>query len=324
VSGEPHATAGEALRHLADLGSYALHRGSHHRHDAQTLEELEARPLELPPGLSITWLGVAGFLLTFEGHTLVLDPYVSRISLGDFVRRRPALPDGTSVDRALADAGDVVGVLAGHTHFDHALDVPAVARRFGARAYGSRSLVRLMSVHGLEAQAEEVRPGDRIELGPFAVTFVPSRHSKIVLGLRVPMDGDIAAANPAALHARAYRCGQVWAFLIEVAGVRIYHQGSADLVDDSVPKGGVDVFLAGVVGGEFTPDYWGRILPRLEPAQLVVCHHDDFFQGLDESVAFAPNVRLEAVPGEVAAVGADVRVLALPRIKLAEGQQSGT
>jgi L-ascorbate metabolism protein UlaG (beta-lactamase superfamily) len=317
VSRERRASAGEALKHLADLGSFALRRGSHHRHDALTLEELEARPVELPSGLSITWLGVAGFLLTFEGHTLVLDPYVSRISFGDFVRRRPTLPDRTRVDGAMTGAGEVVGVLAGHTHFDHVLDVPAVARQFGCRAYGSRSLVRLMSVHGQEAQADEVRPGDRIELGPFAVTFVPSRHSKIVLGLRVPMDGDIAASDATALHARAYRCGQVWAFLIEVAGERIYHQGSADLVDDAVPEGGVDMFLAGVAGREFTPNYWRRILPRLEPQQVVVCHHDDFFRGLDEPLAFAPNVRLEAVPDEIGAVSREPRVLALPRFEQA-------
>jgi L-ascorbate metabolism protein UlaG (beta-lactamase superfamily) len=203
--------------------------------------------------------------------------------------------------------------VAGHTHFDHALDVPAVAERFACRALGSASLVRLMAAHGLAGRAQEVRPLDRVELGPFAVTFVPSRHSKVVLGARVPMDGEISARDAAGLHARAYRCGRVWAFLIEVAGARLYHQGSADLVDDAVPGGGVDAFLAGVVGREFTPDYWRRILPRLDPAQVVLCHHDDFFRPLDAPFAFAPNVRIAAVPDEVAAVGRDYGVLALPR-----------
>ena len=31
-------------------------------------------------------------------------------------------------------------MLVGHTHFDHAVDAPAIARRYGARAYGSASL----------------------------------------------------------------------------------------------------------------------------------------------------------------------------------------
>jgi len=209
--------------------------------------------------------------------------------------------------------GEVVGVVAGHTHFDHALDVPAVAERFGCRAFGSRSLVRLMTAHRLEQQAALARANERVELGPFAVTFVPSRHSRVVLGLRVPMDGDIDARDARALHPRAYRCGQVWAFLIEVAGARLYHQGSADLVDDEVPRGGVDVFLSGVAGREFTAGYWGRILRPLDPGQVVVCHHDDFFRPLDAPLAFAPNVRLANVREEIAAVGRDVVVSALPR-----------
>jgi L-ascorbate metabolism protein UlaG (beta-lactamase superfamily) len=128
------------------------------------------------------------------------------------------------------------------------------------------------------------------------------------------MDGEVEADDTRALHARAYRCGTVWAFLIEVAGIRLYHQGSADLIDRAVPRGGVDVFLAGIAGREFTDAFWRRVLQRLDPAQVVICHHDDFFRRLDEEFGFAPNVRLAAVEEEVAAVTPDVRVAALPRI----------
>ena len=259
-----------AVRHLADLASFAVNRRSRERDDAQALAELERRPLELPAGLEIEWLGVAGFRLTFEGHTLFLDPYLSRITFRQFLRKEPVLPDRPFVERLLADPGTVVGVVAGHTHFDHALDVPAVAERFGCGAYGGRSLVHLMAAHGMAPQAVEVTAGDR--------------------------------------------CGQVWAFFIEVAGIRLYHQGSADLVDHAVPKGGVDLFLAGIAGREFTDGYWRRILARLDPAQVLICHHDDFFRRLDEPLAFAPNVRVAAVPDEIAAVGPDIVVSALPRI----------
>ncbi|HEY7280727.1 MAG TPA: MBL fold metallo-hydrolase [Actinomycetota bacterium] len=307
------ATPLEAARHLGELASFAIRRRSIERRDLQALRELESRPLELPSGLEVAWLGVAGFRLAFEGHSLIVDPYLSRVSLGEFLRRVPALPDRALVDRSFRHAGTIAGVMAGHTHFDHALDVPAIVDRFGCRAYGSRSLARLMAAHRLEAQAEVMEPGGRVELGPFAVTFVPSRHARILLGRRVPMEGDVAARDVAELHPRAYRCGGVWAFLIEVAGARLYHQGSADLLDGAVPTGGVDVFLAGVAGREYTRDYWRRILPPLGPAQIVLCHHDDFFRPLGQPVALAPDVRVAAVPDEVARVTRDVPVVALPR-----------
>jgi len=304
-----------AVRHLADLASFAVNRRSRESADTTALADLESRRLVLPDGLEIEWLGVAGFRLTFEGHTLFVDPYLSRISFRRFLRKEPALPDRPFVERLLGEPGTVVGVIAGHTHFDLALDVPAVAERFGCGAYGSRSLVRLMGAHGMASQGALAHEGDRCDLGPFRVSFVPSTHSRIMLGRTVPMDGEIDAKDTRSLHPRAYRCGTVWAFLIEVAGIRLYHQGSADLIDHAVPRGGVDVFLAGIAGREFTDGYWRRILQRLDPAQVVICHHDDFFRRLDEDFAFAPNVRVAAVEEEIAAVEPDIQVVALPRIR---------
>ena len=40
----------------------------------------------------------------------------------------------------------------------------------------------------------------------------------------------------------------MYAIRIEVAGLRIYHQGSADLDDLALANEPVDVFLAGVTG----------------------------------------------------------------------------
>jgi len=301
-----------AARHAAELARFAAIRRSQEARDRQVLGELEARPPELPAGLEIEWLGVAGYRLTFEGRTLLIDPYVSRIPLRRFLRREPALPDRALVERYVRPPGEVVGVAVGHTHFDHALDVPEVARRFECPALGSRSLATLMRLHGLGDRAVDVEPSRPYELGPFTVTFVPSAHARIVLGLSVPMAGEMRARRLEELSARAYRCGQVWGIRIEVAGLRIYHQGSADLVDEALGHHPVDVFLAGVAGREFTPDYWRRILPQLEPRTVVPCHYDDFFRPLDAPMGFITNVSLARVPEEIAAESPDIEVVALP------------
>ena len=65
-------------------------------------------------------------------------------------------------------------MLVGHTHFDHAVDAPAIAARLGCNVYGSASLARLMRLHGCGERAIEVRPYRRYELGPFTVRFTPS------------------------------------------------------------------------------------------------------------------------------------------------------
>ena len=282
--------------------------------DAAALRALEAMPLALPPGLDVQWLGVSGYRITYEGVSLFVDPYVSRVPLRALLLGRLAMPDEALIDRYISAPGAVAGVLVGHTHFDHAIDAPAIARRFATKAYGSSSLAQLMHLHGLGDLAREVTPHKAYELGPFVVRFVPSRHSKLLFGRKVPMDGELTCDHLHALSPRAYRCGQVWGIRIDVAGVSLYHQGSADLDDDELHGAPVDVFLAGVAGRSFTPRYWERILPKLDPGVVVPTHYDDFFAPLGRRLSFVRQVRFAEVPGEVAAVSADTRVAALARV----------
>jgi len=282
--------------------------------DAQALRELEAVPLGLPRGLELAWLGVSGYRLTYEGVSVFIDPYVSRVPLRSLLLRRVAMPDEQMIDRYAGAPGPVAGVLVGHTHFDHAVDAPAIARRHGAKAYGSPSLAHLMRLHGLGELAVEVVPHRPYELGPFVVRFVPSRHSKLLFGRKVPMDGELTCDHLDGLAPGAYRCGAVWGIRIEVAGVVLYHQGSADLDDNQLRDGPVDVFLAGVAGRSVTPRYWERILPRLDPRIVVPTHYDNFFSPLGRPQDFVRRVDLAAVPGEVAAASGNARVAALPRV----------
>lgn len=304
------------VTHLASFARFLARRDQRERADAATLEDLAATPLPLPAGLELEWLGTAGYRLAYAGHTLLIDPYLSRVPLGAVFRRTPALPDPQLHDRLLrADLGEVAGILIGHTHFDHAIDVPVLARSLSTRAYGSDSLVRLMRAHGVEERAVEVEPRHPYELGPFTVRFIPSLHSKLLLGYKVPYDGALSCEHLEGLSPGAYRCGAVYGIHIEVAGTTLYHQGSANLIDDQVPRGGVDLFLAGIAGRSFTEDYWQRILKPLQPAVVLAGHFDDFFRPLGAPIGFTTNVNLSAFPEEIQAVSRDVAVAALQPLR---------
>lgn len=301
------------LRHLGELARARATRRSSERADTEALAELEARPLELPPGLEVEWLGVSGYRFSYEGQTLFVDPYLSRVPFRDLLLRRQALPDPAALDRFLTAPGETVGVLVGHTHFDHAVDAPAIARRTGCKAYGSSSLRNLMALHGLAERAVEVEPYRAYELGPFEVAFTPSVHSKLLLGLAVPYDGELTCDHLDGLSPGAYRCGQVWGISIAVAGLRFYHQGSANLLDEAVRERDVDVFLAGVAGRGFTERYWQRILPRLNPRAVVPTHYDNFFRPLGSRLEFVANVQLAGLPDEIETVSRDIELACLPR-----------
>jgi L-ascorbate metabolism protein UlaG (beta-lactamase superfamily) len=153
-------------------------------------------------------------------------------------------------------------------------------------------------------------------LGPFEVSFTPSVHSKLILGLAVPFDGELTCEHLDSLSPGAYRCGQVFGITIAVGGIRLYHQGSANLIDDAIREKGVDVFLAGVAGRNFTSRYWERILPRLEPNVVVPTHYDNFFRPLGGPMEMISNSKLAALPEEISAVSGEIELAALPRSDL--------
>ncbi len=305
----------DPLRHTAGYARYLLHKGARDREDSQALSELESRTLSLPAGLELTWLGTAGYRITYAGRTLLIDPFLSRVPLSTIVRRRTALPDPAVIERYLPGLDNVAGIVVGHGHWDHALDAPEIARRTGCSVYGSRSVRNLMALHELGDRAVVVEPYQRYEMGPFMVTFVPSVHSKIPFGVRVPSPGDTCCESLAGLAPLAYGCGQTWGIHIEVAGIEIYHQGSADLIDDAIRHRDIDLFLAGVAGRSVTPDYWRRILTKLRPDTVVPMHYDNFLRPLDAPMGFTLDIGLAAVPDEIATVSRDIELVALPPIR---------
>ena len=74
----------------------------------------------------------------------------------------------------------------------------------------------------------------------------------------------------------------------------------------------MDVFLAGVAGRSFTPDYWARVLRPARAARGGAGHFDDFFRPLGAPMGFATNVDLAGFPDEVARVSRQISVAALP------------
>ena len=246
--------------------------------------------------------------MTYEGTTVLIDPYVTRLGLGDLLQRKVVRSSGEALSKWVPAAD---AVLVGHTHFDHALDVPAIARRDGCSVYGGTSMARLMALHGLQQQSLVVEQYEVIEIGPFSVRFVPSAHSKLLMGWRVPAAGEITCAELDRMVPRAFRCGQVWGLHVTVGGVTFYHQGSADFVEDAELPRSVDVFLCGIAGRQCSPRYLERVIPRFDPQVIVPAHFDDFFTSLDVPMRFTPGVDLAGFPDEVAKVSSATTVCAL-------------
>lgn len=264
-------------------------------------------------GVRVRWLGTAGFALSAGEHTLLFDPYLTRASLTRCVVA-PLRPDTAlvPVHTPRADA-----IVVGHTHFDHALDVPAIAAHTGATVFGSRSAVNLCRAAGLPAaQVRDVEPAPgspppEAEVGPFRLRFLPSAHSPLLLG-SVPFPGDIADCDQVPLRAQRYRCGAVFAVEIRVAGKTIVHLGSAELVERHLDVKQVDLALVCVAGWTTSERYPERVMQALAPGAVLLSHWDNFLKPLSEPARLLPAMRLPQLVERLRAADRGLPIGTLP------------
>ncbi len=261
----------------------------------------------------VRWLGTAGFAITCGDHTVLIDPYVTRASLARCIVL-PLAPDVHAIRRYVPRADAIV---VGHTHFDHVLDVPMIARLTGAKVFGSRSASILCRAHGVpETQVEDVERsagGDAVvrEVGPFRLRFVPSAHSRFALG-RVPFPGDIADCDDVPLRTEQYKCGAVFGVEIAVAGRTLYHLGSAELIDAKLESRNVDLVMLCVAGWTSSRDLPERALRKLSPRAVLLSHWDNFFRPIDRGAHALPAMKLPQLHDRLTRAARDVKVGTLP------------
>jgi L-ascorbate metabolism protein UlaG (beta-lactamase superfamily) len=261
----------------------------------------------------VTWLGTAGFAIEHGGHVVLIDPYLTRASLARCVFA--PLRSEAELARRLVPRADAI--VLSHTHFDHALDTPLIARETGARVFGSRSAVHLCRSHGLpKAQLECVEPDSgtapcEAEVGPFRLRFWPGAHSALLFK-RVPFPGEIADCTDVPMRTEAYRCGAVFSTEIEIGGRRLFHVGSAELVERGWRVGPVDLALACVAGWTSTERYPERLVAALSPGAVLLHHWDNFFRGLDGRARALPGMRFAPLLDRLHAAAPRLSVGTLP------------
>ncbi len=231
--------------------------------------------------VKVRWTGAAGLEFTNEGNTVLIDPYHSRARKSEifFGRLRPK---ADRVKRYVEELeGDVSSVIISHTHFDHALDVPEIARYLDGPLIGSRSLAALMTLYGKGDSVTICETGKRIELpGGAAATMLPSRHGLVVFG-RVPYRGDINSRGKLPLRARDYKLGDIYITRLEVGGTVFMHVGSANCIASELEGHHCDVLFMCVPGWKKVPEYCTRLLEIVRPEIIVPFHFDDFSLPID-------------------------------------------
>jgi L-ascorbate metabolism protein UlaG (beta-lactamase superfamily) len=264
--------------------------------------------IALPSGagsVRVRWLGTAGFAIEHQGAVVLIDPYLTRAPLWRCLTQ-PLLPDHALLERELPRADAIV---VGHTHFDHALDTPSIARRTGALVFGSGSCATLCASQGVPAA--QLREPRECEVGPFRLRFFASAHSRFLFGT-VPFPGEIADCDQVPLRAHRYRCGAVFGVEIEVSGKRIVHLGSAELVDAHAPRREADLLLLCTAGWQSSRDLPQRAARAFSPRTVLLSHWDDFLAPLGRPARALPGMQMARLVDRLGAATREARIGTLP------------
>jgi L-ascorbate metabolism protein UlaG (beta-lactamase superfamily) len=226
--------------------------------------------------VSVRWTGAAGLEFTHNGQTILIDPYHSRPGKFDVFFRR-LMPNIHDIESYLKEIpGKLSAIIVGHTHFDHALDIPEFSKHFNGSLIGSLSLEKLMARHGMAGRVTICEGNKRIELpGNAAVTMIPSTHGLVAFG-RIPYPGSIDPSGRFPLTAREYRHGEVYMPKLEVGGTIFMHAGSANLIESALNGHHCDVLFMCVPGWKKVPAYTTHLLEIVKPRMIIPFHFDDF------------------------------------------------
>lgn len=243
--------------------------------------------------VTLTWLGVSTLLVSDGTHAFLTDGFFSRPSLVQVGVRKYA-PNLDRIESALSRANITAldAVVPVHSHFDHVMDAPEVARRTGAPVIGSASAANVSRGWGLdESQIQIVTDGDIIELPNGQLTFIASDHCPPD---RYPGTIDQPVVPP--VHTTAYRCGEAWSLIFRhKSGKSVLIQGSAGYVPGSLTGHNVDIAYLGVGQLGLQPrsylrEYWNEMVQTTGAKTVVLIHWDDFFRPLDLPLRSLPYV----------------------------------
>ncbi len=193
--------------------------------------------------IKITWLGHSAFALDLDGHSALIDPFLT----------------GNPLAAANPDALNPEIIFLSHAHGDHLGDTVAIAKRTGAKVVSNFEIGNWLMKQGLK-NIHQQNPG-----GGFNHGFVHARWTVAFHSSSLP-DGSYG--------------GEANGFILTTTGgKRLYFAGDTALFSDMTLIGdyGIDVaFLP--IGDNFTmgPEDSIRAVQFIRPQVVLPMHYNTF------------------------------------------------
>jgi len=252
---------------------------------------------EIDPGpgaVAVTWLGVTTLLFDDGETQLLIDGFISRPNFADVLFGRPVDNDAAKINYVLEEyrMRRVAAIIPVHSHYEHAMDIGAIANRTSASILGSETTANIARGGGVpEDQIVVIEDGSEYTFGNFTVTMIKSAHAPIAWGGTVPYAGTVDEPFSPPAPVSAWREGGSYSVVVAHPSGTTLVQGSAGFRDGALDDVRADVVMLGIsmiewLGRDYTEKYWLSLVTATGAKRVFVIHTEDFTRPFGEITAF--------------------------------------
>jgi L-ascorbate metabolism protein UlaG (beta-lactamase superfamily) len=233
--------------------------------------------------VTATWLGVSTLLFDDGETQILIDGFISRPSFFEALAGRPVDMDVPMINHVINEfrIHRLAAIVPAHSHYDHAMDVGAIANRSSASILGSESTANIARGAAVpEDQIVVAEPEVPYPFGNFTVTMVPSLHAPIGLRGEVPLAGTVDEPLELPAPVVAWREGGSYSIVVaHPQGTTIvqasagYRRGALDDLQADVVMLGVG--LLGNLGRDYAERYWQALVTSTGAKRVFPVHFED-------------------------------------------------
>lgn len=233
--------------------------------------------------VTVIWLGVTTLLFDDGDTQILIDGFFSRPSIADIVFGIAVESDVARINYVLDEyqMRRLAAIIPVHSHFDHAMDIGAIANRSSASILGSPTTAQIARGAGVpEDQIVVAENNSQYRFGNFVVKLIHSNHAPIGWGGSVPFAGEIDEPLQLPAPVSAWREGESYSIVVEHAQGTTLIQGSSGFLPGTLDDVRADVVMLGTgglesLGRNYAEQYWLALVTSTGAKRILPIHFDD-------------------------------------------------